>query len=55
MRKITLTKEEKLIEKSLDQFIPISKEEHAEIVHAITTRKKDAVLNTRVNGNDIKP
>ncbi len=54
MRKITLTKEEKLIEESLEQFIPLGKDEHTEIVNAITARKKDAVLNIRVNSNDIR-
>ncbi len=54
MRKIKLTREEKALEESLDQFVPVGKEEYNEIVHAITVRRKDSVLNIRVNSNDLK-
>jgi len=54
MRKLRLTKEEKLIEENLEQFVCVAKNEHEEIAHALAARKKDAVLNIRVNSNDIK-
>jgi predicted DNA binding CopG/RHH family protein len=53
MRKIKLTREEQAIENSLEQFIPVDKQEYEQIVHAITARKKDAVLNIRVNSYDL--
>ncbi len=54
MRKVKLTKEEQAIENTLDEFVPVSREEYNAIAHAITVRKKDAVLNIRVNSNDLK-
>jgi predicted DNA binding CopG/RHH family protein len=53
MRKIKLTKEERAIEDNLDQFVRIDKQEYQQIVQAIAARKKDAVLNIRVNSNDL--
>ncbi len=53
MRKIKLTKEERAIEDSLEHFVPVDKQEYEQIVHAITARKKDAVLNIRVNSLDL--
>ncbi len=54
MKKLKLTREEKLIEETIEQFTPVSADEHKDIVQAIESRKKDAVLNIRVNSNDIK-
>ncbi|MBI4982975.1 MAG: antitoxin [Candidatus Omnitrophica bacterium] len=54
MRKIKLTKEEQWIEDHLDEFVPVNKEKYAEIVQAIEARKKDAVLNIRVNSYDLE-
>ncbi|HOD12128.1 MAG TPA: antitoxin [Candidatus Omnitrophota bacterium] len=54
MKKLKLTHEEKLIEETIEQFTPVSADEHKDIVQAIESRKKDAVLNIRVNSNDIK-
>ncbi len=54
MRKIKLTKEEQEIEDSLEEFVPVSRQEHQEIVAAIEQRKKDAVLNIRVNQYDLE-
>lgn len=54
MRKLKLTREEKLIEETIEQFTPVHADEHKDIVQAIESRKKDAVLNIRVNSNDIK-
>jgi len=53
MRRIKLTKAEQAIEDSLDQYVPVDKEEYEQIVHAIAARKKDAVLNIRVNSRDL--
>jgi predicted DNA binding CopG/RHH family protein len=53
MRKIKLTKEERALEESLEQFVPVDKQEYEQIVHAIAVRKKDAVLNIRVNSHDL--
>ena len=53
MRKIKLTREERVIEESLERFVPIDKQEYEQIIHAITARKKDAVLNIRVNSHDL--
>ena len=53
MRKIKLTREERMIEDSLEHFVPVGKQEYEQIVHAIAARKKDAVLNIRVNSHDL--
>lgn len=53
MRKIKLTKEERAIEDSLERFVPVDKHEYEQIVYAIAARKKDAVLNIRVNSHDL--
>jgi len=54
MRKIKLTKEEMAIEQSLEEFVPVRGREYEEIVAAIEQRKKDAVLNIRVNRYDLE-
>ena len=56
MRKINLTKQEKDIEQSLLKggYIDVSKEDFAAIAHALSARKKDTVLNIRVNSRDLK-
>jgi len=55
-KKIKLTKQEKEIEDSLmsGKFIDIKKDELEEISQAIARRKKDAVLNIRINHEDLK-
>ncbi len=53
MRKIRLTREERWVEDHAEQFVPVSKEEYNEIVEALESRKKDAVLNMRVNQYDL--
>ena len=53
MRKIRLTREERAIEDSIEQYIPVDKSEYNEIIAAISARKKDAVLNIRVNSYDL--
>jgi len=53
MRKIKLTREERAIEDSLEHFVPVDKKEYEQIIDAIAARKKDAVLNIRVNSHDL--
>ena len=53
MRKIKLTRQEKMIEDSIDNFVPVDKKEYEQISRAIIARRKDAVLNIRVNSNDL--
>lgn len=56
MRKIKLTRQEKAIEDSLlkGEYIDVKEEEFNEIAQAIADRRKDAVLNIRVNSQDLK-
>jgi len=54
MKKIKLTKEEKAIESSIEQYVPASSKEVNEIVEAIAARKKDAVLNIRISNYDLQ-
>lgn len=56
MRKINLTRQEKAIESSLleGKYVNVGKDEFEMIAQAIANRKKDAVLNIRVNSQDLK-
>lgn len=54
MRKIKLTKEERWIEDHVNEFVPVSKDRFNEIAQALERRKKDAVLNIRVNSYDLE-
>ncbi len=59
MRKIKLTREERMIDEALvkGELKPVSREEFKEIAEALAvykTQKKDAVLNIRVNNNDLQ-
>ena len=56
MRNIRLTRQEKVVENSLLQgdYIDVNKGEFETIAQAIVARKKDAVLNIRVNSRDLK-
>ena len=55
MRKVHLTRQEKVIEDSLlrKEFVDVGKGEFDAIAQALVARKKDAVLNIRVNSRDI--
>jgi len=55
-RKIKLTKHEKEIENALlsGELVDIEKSELEQISKAIAQRKKDAVLNIRINSQDLK-
>ena len=56
MRKVKLTQNEKEIEKALLQgeYVDIDTTEFKDIANAIASRKKDSVLNIRVNSEDLK-
>lgn len=56
MRKINLSREEKEIENALlrGEYIDISENEFKEIAAAVASRKKDSVLNIRINSEDLK-
>ena len=54
-RRIKLTREEREIEEAAarGEYVPVSKERFEEIARAIERRKKDAVLNLRINQGDL--
>lgn len=56
MRKLKLSKQEREIETDLLQgeYLDVSKSEIEEITRSIAARRKDAVLNVRVNSQDLK-
>lgn len=56
MRHTRLTRQERAIEDSLikGEYVDVGKQEFSEIVEAIATRKKDAILHIRVNSDDLK-
>jgi len=54
MRKIKLTKEEQWIEDHAEEFVPVKGELRDKILEALERRKKDAVLNIRVNSYDLQ-
>ncbi len=56
MRRIKLTKYEKKIEDALvrGEYVSVSKEEFQRVKKALAERKKDAVLNIRVNTGDLE-
>jgi predicted DNA binding CopG/RHH family protein len=53
MRKIKLTKEEQWYEDHAEEFVPVDRKEFELIKQAIERKKKDAVLNIRVNSWDL--
>jgi predicted DNA binding CopG/RHH family protein len=53
MRKAKLTKEELAIENNIEQFVKVDKKEYEQILQAVAARRKDAVLNVRVNSQDL--
>jgi predicted DNA binding CopG/RHH family protein len=53
VRKVKLTKEELAIENNIEQFVKVDKQEYEQIVQAVAARRKDAVLNVRVNSQDL--
>lgn len=55
MKRIKLSRSEKAIEAALvrGEYRPVKKAEFDRIAEAIARRKKDAVLNIRVNSQDL--
>ncbi len=53
MKKIKLTKEEQWIEDHAEEFVSVSREKFEMIKQAIERKKRDAVLNIRVNSFDL--
>ena len=57
-KKLKLSKEEQEIEDHIEEYVPVSKEEsdrtQAMIAEALAARRKDAVLNIRINSMDLK-
>ena len=55
MKRIKLTKAEKKLEDETIKgaWVPVSKKENETISAALKARKKDAVLNIRVNSEDL--
>lgn len=54
MKKFKLTREEQWFEDHAEEFVPVSREKFEMIKEAIERRKKDAVLNIRVNSYDLE-
>jgi len=54
MRKIKLTKKEQWIEDHLEEFVPITGPGYDAIVAALERKKKEMVLNMRINRDDLE-
>ena len=56
MRRIKLTRQERGIEDALvgGEYVDLGKPEFEEIARAVVARRKDAVLNIRVNSGDLR-
>ena len=56
MRRIKLTREEQAIENAIGrgEFVPVSRAKFHEIARALAQRRKDTVLNIRVNSGDLE-
>ena len=56
MRRIKLTREEQAIENAIGrgEFVPVSRSEFERIARALAQRRKDTVLNIRVNSGDLE-
>lgn len=56
MKRIKLTRQERQIEDALlnDEYVNVSKAEFNRIAEAITARRKDTVLNLRINSQDLE-
>ena len=53
IKRIKLTPYEKRLEAAADEYKPVSKEEFEAIKRLLERRKKDAVLNLRINQGDL--
>ena len=53
IRRMKLTKEEQWIEDHAEELVPLSPEEEKEIAESLARLRKNAVLNIRINGQDL--
>ncbi|MDD2679614.1 MAG: hypothetical protein PHO03_02265 [Candidatus Omnitrophica bacterium] len=53
-KKFKLTKEEQWIEDHAEEFVPVRGPLYDAIVVALERKKKEMVLNMRINGDDLK-
>ena len=53
MRRIKLTRMEQAISDSIDEYVTVPKAEYDAIAKALEARRKNAVLNIRVNQGDL--
>lgn len=55
IHRVKLTKEEKAVDETLvrGEYIPVTKAEHERIAAMFAARKKNAVLNIRINQGDL--
>lgn len=56
MKRIKLTRNERAIEDALlkGEYVSVGKAEFEDVAQAVAHRKKDAVLNIRVNSQDLR-
>ena len=56
MKEIKLTREEKMIENELvkGSYLSVSKSEFEDIAESVASKKRNAILNIRVNKDDIE-
>ncbi len=56
MRRIRLTRQERAIEENLlkGEYFDVGVEKFEEIAQAVAARRKDAVLNIRINSQDLR-
>ncbi|MCK5243472.1 antitoxin [bacterium] len=54
MKRVRLSKEEKEIEARMDAYVPVKGSEYQAIAQAVAARRKDAVLNIRINRQDLE-
>ena len=54
MRRIKLTKYEQQIEDEIEKYVPVGKAEFNRLKAILERRKKNAVLNIRVNNGDLE-
>ena len=56
MKRVKLTRQEKEIEEALvkGEYVSVDKIDLAQVAQAVAHRKKDAVLNLRVNREDLE-
>jgi len=56
MRRIRLTRQERAVEDALlrGEYVRVSKAEFEEIARSLAARRKDTVLNIRINSQDLR-